>query len=246
MGWQQNIFQLVIIEGTGQGSGLFIYSGAPGPANPPVLSAVAPGTTADPFGNPVIAVLELRGSAGVMTITDPAVIKFLAGATTTGTIRSESAAQSLQIDAPNDLSITSGDVILGSTQGGGHAHIFAGSDSTASTPLAWIPIIPANFQNGWTGIFKWRYGAENEIKFQAGLNAPGAGGSVDGTVITNLFGVTLPVAQFHSVTTNAIRTGAAGVEGPGLALQANGNVTCFGIAAAATTVTGVGFWPLDN
>jgi hypothetical protein len=34
-------------------SGLFTYNGDPGPGNTPIFAVVAPGTTADPFGNPV-------------------------------------------------------------------------------------------------------------------------------------------------------------------------------------------------
>jgi hypothetical protein len=58
---QPGIFlgRLVIINGGGTNSGLFIYNGTGAPGNPPVLAAVAPGTTVDPFGNPVNAVLNI-------------------------------------------------------------------------------------------------------------------------------------------------------------------------------------------
>lgn len=52
------VAQEVIISG-GVTGGLFIYNGPAGPGNPPVLSAVAPGVTTDPFGNPVGAVLNI-------------------------------------------------------------------------------------------------------------------------------------------------------------------------------------------
>jgi hypothetical protein len=55
----------VIIEGTADG--LFIYSGTAGPGNPPVLSAVAPGTTTDPFSNAVQALLTIGLLAGAHT-----------------------------------------------------------------------------------------------------------------------------------------------------------------------------------
>lgn len=237
MGWQQSVFQLLIVEGTGPGSGLFVYSGAPGPANPPVLSAVAPGTTADPFGNPVISVLELRGAAGVMTITDPAVINFLSGVTATGSIKSLTATSSLNINAPNNLSLTGGDVILGSLH-----HIFPGSDATGTVPQPWQT--PLSFSNGWSGTFKWRYGVENEVKFQCGLN-PGT--VADGTVITNLLGIAPAVAQTHAVWCSALKVSGATFESSALQLATNGDVKCFGISTAAgTTVSGVGFWPLDN
>lgn len=240
MGWQQSVFQLLIIEGNGPGTGLFVYSGAPGPANPPVLSVVSPGVTADPFGNPVISVLEIRGAAGVMTVTDPAIINFLSGVTTTGSIRSLTATTSLNIDAPNNLSVTGGNIIMDSL-----SFIAAGSDATATVPAPWHSetLVPAS----WTGVFKWRHGAENEIKFQCGLN-PNGGTDTDGTIIASLLGISPSASQMHAVYANALRTGAVGAatEGASLQLDTSGNVRCFGIAAAATQVTGVGFWPLDN
>jgi hypothetical protein len=244
MGWQNNLFQLLIVEGSGPGSGFFVYSGAPGPGNPPVLSAVAPGVTADPFGNPVTPVLELNGSAGVMTITDPALIQFLSGATVTGSLKSENAAQSLQINAPQGLSVTGGDVFLGSN-GTGRAHIYAGADSSASAPMSWVAFTGLNFLNGWSGTFKWRYGAENEIKFQCSLT-PGT--DTNGTTIGNILGVSPAAAQSHAVRANALRTGTVGAatDSPALQLDTSGNINCFGIAAAATNVVGCGFWPLDN
>jgi hypothetical protein len=55
MGWRQVavIAPLVIIESGKPSTGLFIYNGKPGLGNPPVLAAVAPGVTTDPFGNPL-------------------------------------------------------------------------------------------------------------------------------------------------------------------------------------------------
>ena len=44
--------RVVIIFGTGE-TGLFQYQGTPGPGNPPILWAVPPGVTGDPYGNPL-------------------------------------------------------------------------------------------------------------------------------------------------------------------------------------------------
>ena len=55
----QVIANVVIIEGTGVGIGLFLYNGIGQAGNPPVLAAVPPGVTADPFGNPVNAVMNI-------------------------------------------------------------------------------------------------------------------------------------------------------------------------------------------
>jgi hypothetical protein len=55
----------VIISGTNDG--LFIYDGSPAKGNPPVLAAVAPGVTEDPYGNTVTSVLEI-GNDGAASI----------------------------------------------------------------------------------------------------------------------------------------------------------------------------------
>jgi hypothetical protein len=67
---QSNIVfaQLVIISGAS--GGLFLYNGAPGPGNPPVLWAVPPGVTADPYHNPVSAVLGVGTPGGPQTLID--------------------------------------------------------------------------------------------------------------------------------------------------------------------------------
>ena len=54
----------VVISGVGPGSGLFVYNGTPGPGNPPVFSVVAPGTTQDPFGNGISAIVEIGQQSG--------------------------------------------------------------------------------------------------------------------------------------------------------------------------------------
>lgn len=51
--------RLVLVFGTGAGSGIFVYAGVPAAGNPPVFSVVAPGVTADPFGNTVGSVLDV-------------------------------------------------------------------------------------------------------------------------------------------------------------------------------------------
>lgn len=63
-GARSSIFaRLVVIYGTGNARGLFIYNGKPGSGNPPVLCAVAPGVTADPYGNTVRPVLTVQDIA---------------------------------------------------------------------------------------------------------------------------------------------------------------------------------------
>lgn len=58
-GARSSIFaRLVVIFGTGNARGLFVYNGKPANGNPPVFAVVAPGVTTDPYGNPVTAVMQ--------------------------------------------------------------------------------------------------------------------------------------------------------------------------------------------
>jgi hypothetical protein len=236
--FQLSVLTAIILSNIGQG--IFIYNGTPALGN--LVGSWAPTAGTDKFGNVYRAGLEIQN--GLLAIQDPGSIEFFSGSTTTGKIKSNNLAASLQIDAPTGvLSVTSGDLILGSN-GSGRAHIYAGSDSTAVTPLAWQSVL--SFSNGWSGTFKWRYGAENVIWFQCGLS-PGT--VADGTVITNLFGITVPVSQRHPVYCNALKVSpvsASSFEAAAFELETNGNIQIFGVGTAATQVTGVGFFPLDN
>jgi hypothetical protein len=69
--------RLVVITSGGVLSGLFIYAGQPGPGNPPVLSAVAPGVTQDPYHNPVSAVLNIGNQSAAHAGFDASGIEYL-------------------------------------------------------------------------------------------------------------------------------------------------------------------------
>jgi hypothetical protein len=71
-----SFFQLVellvktIVINASAGNGLFIYSGTGSPGNPPVLWAVPPGATTDPYANTVAAILGIGNPAGARTQID--------------------------------------------------------------------------------------------------------------------------------------------------------------------------------
>jgi hypothetical protein len=57
MGWQNNIFPLLIVNASGGFTGLFVYSPAPGPGN--LIGAITgAASTTDPYGNTVSSVFE--------------------------------------------------------------------------------------------------------------------------------------------------------------------------------------------
>lgn len=56
------ILQILTIPG--QSTGLFVYDGAPENGNPPIFAIVAPGTTTDPYNNPVQAVMNAGNLSG--------------------------------------------------------------------------------------------------------------------------------------------------------------------------------------
>lgn len=57
------VSQLIVFSGN-QGTGIFLYNGTPGLGNPPVMAAVAPGVTTDPYGNTVTAVMYIGSLTG--------------------------------------------------------------------------------------------------------------------------------------------------------------------------------------
>jgi hypothetical protein len=77
MGWQNNIFQLLIIEGTSGFSGLFVYSPAPGAGN--LIGSWAAALGVDPYGNAYPQGLAIFNH--FLTIEDPAKIVFPSGQT---------------------------------------------------------------------------------------------------------------------------------------------------------------------
>lgn len=77
MGWQNNVFSLLIIEGGSGFSGLFVYTPAPGPGNLIGSWAAAAGT--DPYGNAYPQGLAIFNH--FLTIQDPAKIVFPSGQT---------------------------------------------------------------------------------------------------------------------------------------------------------------------
>lgn len=70
--WSNPAVNLIIIVSGSPNTGLFLYNGTPAAGNPPVLWAVAPGVTADPFGNTVSAVLGAGVPGGQSTQIDAA------------------------------------------------------------------------------------------------------------------------------------------------------------------------------
>jgi hypothetical protein len=85
MGWRQLIVTAgtVIIGGTAPHSGLFVYSGTPAAGNPPIFAVVAPGTTTDPFGNPVNAIMNVGNLSAAHAGWDANGIEYLADSTGT-------------------------------------------------------------------------------------------------------------------------------------------------------------------
>jgi hypothetical protein len=65
MGWQVGATPILIAGNTIiNTSGMFVYNGAPAAGNSPVFCIATPGTTADPYGNPVTPVTEIGQQSG--------------------------------------------------------------------------------------------------------------------------------------------------------------------------------------
>lgn len=65
MGWQNNIFPLLIIDASGAFTGLFVYSPAPGNGN--LIASIAAAAGTDPYGNAYKAGMQIQGG-GELTV----------------------------------------------------------------------------------------------------------------------------------------------------------------------------------
>lgn len=96
--WSNNSqFALLIITSGGVATGLFVYNGNPGAGNPPVFSVVAPGVTADPFGNHVDAVMQAGVPGTGQTTIDASGRILLSGASGTDVIQLDPANQQMLV-----------------------------------------------------------------------------------------------------------------------------------------------------
>jgi hypothetical protein len=80
--------QTIIISGTATNSGMFEYSGVPGPGNPPLFAVVAPGVTTDPYGNSLSGI-DVLIQGQIITMSQ-------------GIIRTNATAPLIQLDGPHD------------------------------------------------------------------------------------------------------------------------------------------------
>jgi hypothetical protein len=71
----------VVVGGGQNGFGIFFYNGTPGPGNPPIFAAVAPGTTLDPYGNTVSAVVNIGVLSGAHAGFDANGVEYLSDPT---------------------------------------------------------------------------------------------------------------------------------------------------------------------
>jgi hypothetical protein len=102
------------------------------------------------------------------------------------------------------------------------------------------------FLNGWAGTFSHRLIATNLLAVNYTLNSTSAT-SVDGTAIIGI--PVAPASNKHiPATTDALRVSpvsASSFEAARVRIDGTGNVTCFGVALAATFLDGCGIIALD-
>jgi hypothetical protein len=134
------IANVIIIEGTNEG--LFVYSGTAGPGNPPILSAVSPGTTTDRYGNTVIPVFTVGNNAGAHVNIDQNGVIYLTNASNSITILLDPALSLIEI-IPGGLG-TQPSITLSAVAGtdGGFFNYLAGIETN----------VPISFGSGNSGL----------------------------------------------------------------------------------------------
>lgn len=232
--WSRNsVFQLIIIPAGVPGTGLFVYNGAPGPGNPPVFSVVAPGVTADPFGNAVTAVMQAGVPGTGQTNIDASGDILLSGADGSNVIRLEPANQRMLIysDPAGANALIMSVAVAGGTDSFGN-HYLSGTTSYAGAQA-----VQLGFGSG-------------ALSFYTGSLA--AGWTSQGAVVGSGASLTLAAGAGGVVQTNQLFTALAALAVNASSLGSSADLevhTLIGIAsqaAAGTPPAGFGYLYVSN
>lgn len=210
MGWQESVFTTIIIESGVEGSGLFVYSGAP--ANGNLIAAISATSGTDPYGNAYYATATFGDTADAFMQITP-----------TG----------------QELFYTSGglgDLLMSLAPTGGTDQF----GNTFPAGLRWnspVQTMPA-MQNGWSVGGHATYALDPLGNLVVSWKDLFAGTDTDGTVIWAAG--SLPSAyqppnnRRIACYTDQLRVSGTTVEGPALEIEPDGSVQCYGIAGGAT------------
>lgn len=224
MGWQQSVFQLVIIEGSA-GSGLFVYSPSPGLGN--LIASITPVSGTDSFGNPYLAGVSSYGPPGA------GIANLFGGLLQMG------ASGTLATNPPQVSAPTSFSLLLGSGHNVGlvsaHFQLFEGPSISTDVLSIWDPV--AGFPTGETWhslgtlagftVTRGQYQMLPDGTVFFDIVLAGTGANAASVVFSN----TLP-AVYQPVTTKIAamaqtRAITAGDAFPRLQVGSTGNVTVF-------------------
>lgn len=247
--------RLVIISGAN--GGLFIYSGTPAAGNLIASIAAAPGT--DPYGNAYLdGVVTYGTGTPPNSFTQDRGGQIFWGDTGTGAQVAVNAVIQLNdpavVTASPALEILSPETAAGTLS----ALMVAGQSQNLSQPALvqvqpyLVPAQPGTGPGGfnpevwhsltltgWTGTFKYRLTAENEVQLSWQLTAPAAG-------VNNTTFATLPVG-YRPTTTRTFPTASDSVTASTMGLmfvQSTGVIQVNHIIASATNVSGEVRFPL--
>ncbi len=197
---------LVVVESGVPSSGLFVYSGTPGPGNPPVASIVAPGVTTDPYGNTVASILEVQesGLQTVLTAASLTMAKNSGALAPPDIILGDNTAPA---GTPSQTFIRSTEIIT--------PVVIAVQPGTSSTAETWHA---ATLGTGWTGSVRYKMAADINrvfLEVNATFTDNGTTHLASGT---DILGVALPAGYQPA---NASPEMAAGITGTGFTITAS-------------------------
>ncbi len=218
---QPVVTPLVIVESGAPSSGLFVYSGTPGPGNPPVASIVAPGVTTDPYGNTVTPIIMTQNGTtpgSLRSILNGGILSFvlIGGSATTS-------------PAVQNFGGNGGGLLLSSgTVGGLIGHLLVNPGAVFSDGIsAWDPAAgyptgetwhTATLGTGWTGSVRYKRAADVSrvfLEVNATFTDNGTTHLASGT---DILGVALPAGYQPA---NASPEMAAGITGTGFTIAAS-------------------------
>lgn len=246
---QTFIGHLVIIFGSGPGTGFFLYNGSPGPGNPPILSITSAST--DPYGNPVPAntinaptlPLIIGAITALRETLNPGPL-LLYGSTTTvvdvrnasGTFVAPAGVTSVQVFATGEGGSGS-TTVTGSPGGGGGGGGEEANDTAAVTPGNSYPF---TIGTGGTGTDTTFTGDALTVTAHHGLNAVSTTiGAAGGSGSTNAHHFNGGTGGNGRVSPAVNGGGGGGAAGPG-SVGGTGGTPAGGSGGAGSGVIGAG------
>ncbi len=204
----------------GPNDGLFVYTGTPRAGNPPVASIVAPGVTADPYGNTVASILEVQqsGLQTVLTAASLTMAKLSGALNPPQIILGDNTAPA---GTPSQTFVRSSGIIS--------PLVIAVQPGTSSTAEAWHPL---TLQGGFTNVAgfapaSYRLNALGNVEMAGQITGTISGSTLFGALPAGYYSATY--ARNYAANVDSAAAGLIASETPHIACDTAGNLRITGL-----------------